>query len=444
MVIASQSRNPISAFRKSLRVRHLLRLSALVGAQVARLGLGFVFWLLAARFYDTSEVGLAASAAAASMLCGLLASLGCGSSIIRLYPLHRLNPLSLLATAASIVFLGALLVSSAFVLFTRIAFVELSAISNTFFAILFVTLSVLGALSWVSDELSVAMKRNLHVLARAIVFGALTLFAFLVLSFLPGEQDARALVAALLVGAAGSVALAVYQVSATVGRSQVPAPRVSVSQFFKIGLSNHGLTLADVVPIFALPLLVTEVLSPEASAVWYVVSMVAVGVYLSPMLAGMTLFAEAADPRVDLASALKVRLKLGLLLGVSGALFIGVLAGELLTFIGDVYAEKGTTPLRILMIGAIPLAFSQAFFALSRARGTLLEPTLLAAGGAATILSCAVILGSTYGLTGVACAWLGVQLIVGLWSACRLRNLMDQHASHRIADDVGVVLPHVP
>ena len=436
--------NPIRDFTRSLRVRHVLRLGTLVGAQVVRLGLGFVFWLLAARFYDISEVGLAASAAAAATLCGLLALLGSGSSIIRLYPTHRQSPLPLVATAAAIVFFSAILVSCAFVALTRIAFSELSVISTTSFATIFVTLSILNALSWVSDELSIAMKKNVHVLARAVAFGALTLGTLLFLSLLPGNQGARTLVASLLVGATGSFALAVYQVSGVIGRSRVPGRRVALAQFLKIGLPNHALTLADATPIVVLPLLVTEVLSPEENAVWYVVAMAAFGVYLIPILAGITLFVEAADPRNDVLTALKLRLKLGLLLGGSGALLIAALAGELLHVLGEGYAENGTTPLRILLIGIVPVAFSQAYFALSRARGTLLEPILLAAGGAATVLLCATILGAMYGLIGVACAWVGVQLIIGLWSACRLRTFTRQRAPRLTLDDERVGLLHVP
>jgi O-antigen/teichoic acid export membrane protein len=409
-----------------------------------RLGFGFIFWLLAARFYALSDVGLAASATAATILCGLLALLGSGSSIIKLYPSHRQSPLPLVFTAASIVFISAILVSGAFVALTRVAFSELSVISSPSLAIIFVSLSTLNGLSWLSDELSIAMKRNVHVLARAGTFGVMSLSALLFMSLLPGDHGARTLVAAWLVGAAGAFALGVYQVSRVVGRSRTPAPRVAPARLLKIGLPNHALTLADATPIFVLPLLVTEVLSPEANAVWYVVSMAALGVYLSPMLAGITLFAEAADPRADVPAALKFRLKLGLVLGGTGALLIAALASTLLNVLGDDYAADGTTPLRILLIGTVPVAFSQAFFALSRARGSLLEPTLLATGGALAVLACAAIFASTHGLTGVACAWVGVQLVIGFWSAWRLRAFMQQRTARVMADDARVGLRHFP
>ena len=42
---------------------------ALIVGKVATMGLGFLFWLVAARTFEVSEVGLAASAVSAVMLC---------------------------------------------------------------------------------------------------------------------------------------------------------------------------------------------------------------------------------------------------------------------------------------------------------------------------------------------------------------------------------------
>ena len=48
--------------------------------------LGFVFWILAARFYSTEEVGLAAAIIAAATFLALLSTLGLDYGLIRFMP----------------------------------------------------------------------------------------------------------------------------------------------------------------------------------------------------------------------------------------------------------------------------------------------------------------------------------------------------------------------
>ena len=62
---------------------------ALILAKVATMGLGFLFWLVAARLFAPSDVGLASGAVSAMMLITQLALFGVGSAVISLYPRAR-------------------------------------------------------------------------------------------------------------------------------------------------------------------------------------------------------------------------------------------------------------------------------------------------------------------------------------------------------------------
>ncbi len=53
-----------------------------IGGKVADLGLGFLFWLIAARTFPQEQVGLAAGVVSAMMLCTQFAIFGVGSALI--------------------------------------------------------------------------------------------------------------------------------------------------------------------------------------------------------------------------------------------------------------------------------------------------------------------------------------------------------------------------
>src|SRR5919108_2475106 len=114
----------------------------LIAGKVATMGLGFVFWLIAARLFSASEVGLAAGAVSAVMLCTQLAPLGVGSAVIVSFPAHRRSPWSLLDTAFTMVILSALAAGGLFLVLAALFFEELRVVASTpLFAIAFMSMS---------------------------------------------------------------------------------------------------------------------------------------------------------------------------------------------------------------------------------------------------------------------------------------------------------------
>src|SRR5581483_10378449 len=69
---------------------------ALIAGKMATMGVGFLAWLVAARLFAPADVGLAAGAVSAMMLCVQLALFGAGAAIISLYPQHQQRPAALL------------------------------------------------------------------------------------------------------------------------------------------------------------------------------------------------------------------------------------------------------------------------------------------------------------------------------------------------------------
>ncbi|MGS2953844.1 hypothetical protein, partial [Escherichia coli] len=76
------------------------------------------------------------------------------------------------------------------------------------------------------------------------------------------------------------------------------------------GLPNHALTLVERAPNLVLPILVTEILSPQANAYWYVAWMMAWAVLVIPVSLGITLMAQVSSApgtlRADVVRAVRV------------------------------------------------------------------------------------------------------------------------------------------
>jgi len=91
--MSTDARRPrgISASLHSFRLgllprRHVLNFSSLVASQGIRMVTGLLFWLVTVHIAPSHEVGLAAAAFAALLICMLISALGFGPAIIRLQP----------------------------------------------------------------------------------------------------------------------------------------------------------------------------------------------------------------------------------------------------------------------------------------------------------------------------------------------------------------------
>jgi O-antigen/teichoic acid export membrane protein len=400
---------------------------ALIAAKVATMGLGFLFWLAAARLFEPPEVGVAAGLVAAMMLCTQIALLGLGSAVIVLYPSHQRRPGPLLDSAMTMVAISALVASAAFLALATGAFSQLDvAASNPLYAGLFVAATVFGTQGILLDQTATALRRGDQALTRNLVFGVGALAALGGAAVLASRAGSEGIFMPWALAGVVACALGLWQLRRALGRYRM-RPRLDrriVRRLWALGLPNHVLTLAERSPGLLLPVLVTELLSPADNAVWYGVWMMAWVIFIVPVQVGMSMFSEVSHDPGSRARTLRKGIRTSLVIGTGGALVIAGAAEFVLSLLGPSYAAGGTTPLRILLLGVVPMTFMHAYFAACRAEHRLGEA--LATGWAsalvAVLVACAA--GVTTGLEGMATAWVAVQWVTGAFSAWRVHRLL--------------------
>jgi O-antigen/teichoic acid export membrane protein len=405
---------------------------ALIAAKVATLSLGFLFWLVAARLFPPGQVGLAAGAVAAVLLCTQLGLLGAGAAVISLLPKHARSPSRLLDTALTLVMASGTLVGLAFVGLAAGVFPELGVVgSSATYTLLFAAMSVFGAVGVLLDQVSTSLRRGDEALGRGVLNGALSLVCVGALGAGVAGAGSMAIFACWVVGGAAACALGVLQLRRGTARYRW-RPRLEpglARRLVGLGLPNHVLTLADRAPGLVLPIIVTELLSPEANAYWYAVWMMAWVVFVIPVQVGMTVFAEAtrAPAAIDRLVRHGVRVSLGL--GVLAAAGLAALASVALSLMGSRYAIAGTDALRVLVWGVVPAAIVQAYYARSRAAHRLREAIATATVSGVLTVAAAATAGVLWGLTAMAAAWVLAQAVTGAWSLWRLSALAARTAA---------------
>ena len=110
-----------------MHLRQLLFSSAsLMASQILTAGVGFLFWVVAARRFDEASVGVASAAISAMSLIGAIGTVGMGTLLIREMPLNRGSEHRMLSAA--------LLLSSGLGAVLGVAFVLLAPLLSDEFA----------------------------------------------------------------------------------------------------------------------------------------------------------------------------------------------------------------------------------------------------------------------------------------------------------------------
>ena len=404
----------------------------LMSGKGVAMGLGFAYWLVAARLYPADVVGIAAAAIAGVMLVSQLGVIGIESAIVARYRDHEDRRDGFFDTAFTLVALAVFTVAVISALVALGIGGDLAqVVQDGPLLALYLGMSIVAGVGIVLDQASMVLRRGDHVVSRNATNGVLSIVPLLVMWILAstGRGGAGALFGVWVFGATAGLVLGAWQFTRLDPR-YVYRPRLrrhfSVS-LVKTGLPNHVLTLTERVPVLVLPLLIAERISPQATAYWYAVWMVAWATLVIARSMSFALFAEASRSAAEVAANAFKALRGSLLLGGVAAMVTFIAAPWVLALLGPDYAEAGTAPLRVLVLSFVPYSVIMTYFALCRSAGRLREATIFG-GLLAVVVVTAASIAAGGGLTQVAVAWLVSVSVFSLVAGVRL-FIMVRHGS---------------
>lgn len=404
-------------------------------------GLGYIYWLVAARGYDRHVIGLAGGLIAAQALIGMVCCLGVDILLIEVLPSQPDDTnWSSLVTVAVTTAAG---LSLAVALVVGLALPKLSShydiLHRTSDLVLFALGAALTTAGAVTDAVCISARRSEHMLGRNLVT-ALVKLPIMALPLLFGLRSVWGILASWTGALAVSLVIAYgYQI-----RRFRPGYRPGFQRGFthllnaRRHIAAHFLTDAgSYSPQFLLPVIVVAMASAQANAYFYVAWSVS-GIFLiiSPAVA-TSLFAEGTNAGELTTNARRsVAFIATLLIPMIGLTM--VLGEPVLGLFGSAYARNGTTLLRLLAVSAIPDAMTNLYVSIERVKGRPARAAALNVTMAIIAVTLTVVLTPEHGPAGPALAWLSAQslgaVIVGHSVFCVLRPRGDAR-DHRIESD---------
>ncbi|MEA3253892.1 MAG: oligosaccharide flippase family protein [Chloroflexota bacterium] len=377
--------------------------------------LGFVFWMVVAKFYNPADVGLASALIAATGLLASLSNLGLGFGLIKFLPntgekaTRMINSCftisGLVSVFAALIFLGGLDFWSPALLLIR---------EHPIFLFAFLTFTVVFTLSPLLDQTFIAERSAKFAFIKNVAAGVIKIPIPVMLAAFFG---AFGIFASAGLGVGIAAAVAALWLLPRMERGYRPFPTLQkevVNDMIHYSLGNYVAQLLWVAPSLVFPLMVVNVLSAEANAHFYIAWMIAGLVMMIPNAISISLFAEGSYNEKELLQNTKKSLVLAILVVLPAVLLVFALGSKVLLLFGETYSRNATTLLRVLVISSFPLSINYLYLSFCRVRRNVKGLIRISA-----VASC-LALGLTYplivrvGILGMGIGWTITQSLVAL------------------------------
>ena len=380
--------------------------SSLVGTQLVTSGLGFFFWLVAARWFSPAAVGFAAAAVSAMTLLGTFGMLGLGTLLMGELPRrHHLRGQLITTALITAGAVGGLLGLLFAVVAPHLSPEFLPLLAGVPATTLFTLGVSLAAATLVLDSVVIGLLRGHLQLGRNAIFALAKLGALLAVGRWLGDSMGLAILMTWVLGNLLSLAV-VAGLLLRGGNGAEYRPRLRLLHGLAgPALAHHLLNLAVLFPGLALPVLVTVILSARMNAAFYVAWNVVAFLFVVPTALTNVLYTVGSASPAAPAPRLRFTLLVSLLLSLLASSLIVAGAEPVLRLFGHSYAQQATWTLRLLALGVFPTIIKTHYIAICRINRRLLAGGLLLLVGGLLELVAAGFGAVHGGLSGLALGW---------------------------------------
>jgi O-antigen/teichoic acid export membrane protein len=381
--------------------------------------LGMGFWVAAARLYSSATVGRDTVLISVMIELSTLCQLNLANGIVRFLPDFGRRSAQALGAAYGITGLAALVVGTTFVLVAPRISHQLAYLGDdAALAVDFVAALTLWGLFSLQDAALTATRRTPWIPVENGLFGVLKLAALPIL---------------LAVGAINGVflawvvpmALLLIPVNLLVFRRAIPEHVAGIARESSVSVvgrrrvarflaQDYLAAVFTQATLTVLPLLVIAILGPQQSAYFAMPFTIAIAFDTFAYSACTSLVVEATLDHESLRALTRVFIRRVLALLAPAALLLAVAAPLVMAPFGHAYAQHGALVLRLLLCASLLRLVIALFSSVSRIQRRGLRMGLVELALLALVLGAAVPLAHSYGIEGVAGAWLGANLIICL------------------------------
>lgn len=366
--------------------------------------LGFVFWIIVARYYSPTDVGLATIIFSGSSLVISLSNLGLNYGLIG-YLSNEKNKSTMINSSLTLSTILTFILSTIFILGIEIWAPSLSIIKENFIYILyFLIFTIIFNVFTLQNYVFIALREAKISLIQNVLLNVVKLIIPLFLiSF-----GVFGILSSWFLGYIISFSFGAVVLGRFVYKYR-PVPTLNFAPIKKMIIFSFGNNISGILgslPIQILPLMISNILSVSDVAYFYIAYSISNVVLMIGAAITTSLFTEGSYETLNLRNNVIKSSKLIIVFLVPSIVLLIVFGREILLLFGQEYSKNAYNLLWLLSISSIPNAIFQVYATIMRIKKDIMPIINLTVLMALLSITLSYILLNTMGLNGVGFAWI--------------------------------------
>lgn len=368
--------------------------------------LGFVFWIIIARSFNTNEVGLATALISVSGILSIYSVLGLDISVIR-YLSNEKDKIKFINVCLTIVTVVSLIMSIIFLVGINIWAPNLGYVNEyIIYIILFMLFTTSNAIFLIMNNTFIALRDTKDLLIQNLFLNLIRIplpffLVFLLANFSIFASFSLSMVLTL------TISLLIFL------RKKLPDYKPNFE--FDINIIRRVLHFATVnyvaiifgnLPPLIIPLIILNFLQPAENAYYYIAFTIASVLFVVPVSFSSSLLAEGSHDDSNFYNNLKKALKQTYIILIPAVIFTIIFGNQILLLFGKKYSTEGSLLLSMLALAAIFISLNSIYTSYLRVRMKKREILILTPINSILIILTSYTLIPQIGITAVGVGYL--------------------------------------
>lgn len=380
-------------------------------ASTSTAGIGFLFWVIAAKIYPSEEIGVSTVLISSLTMLTLMSMLGFDQSIVRFFQVMDKNKVysTSMITTIAISFVLALL-------FFMGSPIWLPDIQMGYgFVCLFIVFLIAHVVVKNTGMSFVALRRPDHYFYQSLILGSK-------IAFLPALLFMGALGIFTSIGISALItALISIVILTNFGLKTKSFDRSVIVESFDFSMGNYFAGILIMAPSQILPIIILNILGPKEVAYYFMSYALASFLLMIPSAFSTSLFVEGCHG-VNLRQNVVSSLKSSYLLLIPAIALLNIFAEHLLLFIGSEYVG-GLYLLRVMTISSVFITICYLIISIKKVQNDVKGLLYINITIFTLLIAFSYLFLHYFGIVGIGYAWVLAYLIPSIiFSLALLKN----------------------
>lgn len=365
--------------------------------------LGFVFWIIAAKFYSAEDMGTATALISSSSLIVIVSGFGLDSSLTRFFNLYDKN--KIINTYLTISVFSSIIISFFYIVFINFLSPKLFFLRIPYYSLIYIVFLIAQCIMSTSTTAFIVSRKGEFQFIQNLITGLRILFLFSLINF-----GAMGIFSSL--GLSFIIAsLASYYLLRKINVIlKLNIDYKFVTDSYKFSFDNYLLTIFTTAPTLILPIMVLNVLGSHYAAYYYVAFALVSLLFIIPTAISMSLFVEGSHGE-PLKNTMIKSLRSTFLLLIPAIIIIYLFSNFLLGLIGKEYSYESAQLLKIMSISSLFIAINYIYYSVKKVQKDMKIVLFINGAVCVLLLIFSYFFMKIFGIIGLGYSWIFANLI---------------------------------